>query len=116
MHCGAMGRVRRAASHRDAYQRGLYRRSGGGCGGHGEGRTDCGGATRGHIFTTKHMPCIHHAHTMHISCIYHAYTMHIPCTYHAYTMHMPCIYQVQLMDMVTLMMDNVVNQVIVVGQ
>ena len=31
-------------------------------------------------------------------------------------MHMPCIYQVQLMDMVTLMMDNVVNQVIVVGQ
>jgi len=34
------------------------------------------------------------------------YAMHVPCM----AMHKPRTYQVQLMDMVTLMMDNVVNQ------
>ena len=37
------------------------------------------------------------------TCTWHT---HVPCM----AMHIPRTYQVQLMDMVTLMMDNIVNQ------
>jgi hypothetical protein len=62
--------------------------------------------------------CIHkyiyNMHSMHIHDNICTYTCICTCTWHTHVpcmaMHIPRTYQVQLMDMVTLMMDNVVNQ------